>query len=193
MLKSLQRVLLCFFFLSSFWEAAVVKKNPNRFFQRFSTCEYFCVCGIKINNLFHIGNGLFRCAHWSFRTAGTLATLTPTCCSPFALLPQAKRRLALDDSDHQHQSEPIRTPRGKAATANGTRIKAPRSKQFWRPTCMYLPSAAQLRHRSTRNTPTCVQHVTVLCLYKNASCRSVWFPLCWTVHPNSRCSVDSSV
>uniref|UniRef100_H3CW62 E2F transcription factor 3 n=1 Tax=Tetraodon nigroviridis TaxID=99883 RepID=H3CW62_TETNG len=41
--------------------------------------------------------------------------------------PPAKRRLALDDSDHQHQSEPIRTPRGRGATANGTRIKAPRT------------------------------------------------------------------
>ncbi|XP_056900662.1 transcription factor E2F3-like isoform X2 [Takifugu flavidus] len=39
----------------------------------------------------------------------------------------AKRRLALDDSDHQHQPEPIRTPRGKGPTANGTRIKTPKT------------------------------------------------------------------
>lgn len=79
--------------------------------------------------------------------------VSSTDCSPFALLPQAKRRLALDDSDHQHQSEPIRTPRGKGATANGARIKAPRSKE--------LQPAAQLHHRSTRNMPTYVQHVAV--------------------------------
>lgn len=43
--------------------------------------------------------------------------------------PPAKRRLALDDSDHQYQSEPARTPRGRGATtaANGTRLKAPRT------------------------------------------------------------------
>ncbi|TWW79469.1 Transcription factor E2F3 [Takifugu flavidus] len=41
--------------------------------------------------------------------------------------PPAKRRLALDDSDHQHQPEPIRTPRGKGPTANGTRIKTPKT------------------------------------------------------------------
>ncbi|KAK2844316.1 hypothetical protein Q5P01_010975 [Channa striata] len=42
--------------------------------------------------------------------------------------PPAKRRLALDDSDHQYQSEPARTPRGRgAATANGTRLKTPRT------------------------------------------------------------------
>ncbi|XP_028298430.1 transcription factor E2F3-like isoform X2 [Gouania willdenowi] len=37
----------------------------------------------------------------------------------------AKRRLALDDSDHQYQSEPARTPRGRGAAAatNGARIK----------------------------------------------------------------------
>ncbi|RVE62394.1 hypothetical protein OJAV_G00156710 [Oryzias javanicus] len=43
--------------------------------------------------------------------------------------PPAKRRLALDDSDHQYQSEPARTPRGRggAPAANGTRIKTPRT------------------------------------------------------------------
>ncbi|XP_008321434.1 transcription factor E2F3 isoform X2 [Cynoglossus semilaevis] len=43
--------------------------------------------------------------------------------------PPAKRRLALDDSDHQYQSEPTRTPRGRgAATAtNGARLKTPRT------------------------------------------------------------------
>ncbi|KAF3691707.1 Transcription factor E2F3 [Channa argus] len=42
--------------------------------------------------------------------------------------PPAKRRLALDDSDHQYQSEPARTPRGRgAAAANGTRLKTPRT------------------------------------------------------------------
>ncbi|XP_033497045.1 transcription factor E2F3-like isoform X1 [Epinephelus lanceolatus] len=43
--------------------------------------------------------------------------------------PPAKRRLALDDSDHQYQSEPTRTPRGRggAAVANGTRLKTPRT------------------------------------------------------------------
>lgn len=43
--------------------------------------------------------------------------------------PPAKRRLALDDSDHQYQSEPTRTPRGRGATAaaNGTRLKTPRT------------------------------------------------------------------
>uniref|UniRef100_A0A096LTD6 E2F transcription factor 3 n=1 Tax=Poecilia formosa TaxID=48698 RepID=A0A096LTD6_POEFO len=40
--------------------------------------------------------------------------------------PPAKRRLALDDSDHQYQSEPAKTPRGTAA-ANGTRLKTPRT------------------------------------------------------------------
>ncbi|XP_016534044.1 transcription factor E2F3 isoform X2 [Poecilia formosa] len=49
----------------------------------------------------------------------------------------AKRRLALDDSDHQYQSEPAKTPRGRgggggggggaAAAANGTRLKTPRT------------------------------------------------------------------
>ncbi|XP_071324280.1 transcription factor E2F3-like isoform X2 [Trachinotus anak] len=41
----------------------------------------------------------------------------------------AKRRLALDDSDHQYQSEPAKTPRGRgAATAtNGARLKTPRT------------------------------------------------------------------
>ncbi|XP_035528869.1 transcription factor E2F3-like isoform X1 [Morone saxatilis] len=43
--------------------------------------------------------------------------------------PPAKRRLALDDSDHQYQSEPVRTPRGRggAAAANGARLKTPRT------------------------------------------------------------------
>ncbi|XP_068426637.1 transcription factor E2F3-like isoform X2 [Clinocottus analis] len=43
--------------------------------------------------------------------------------------PPAKRRLALDDSDHQYQSEPARTPRGRAGTAvaNGARLKTPRT------------------------------------------------------------------
>ncbi|KAM7382631.1 hypothetical protein PAMP_002354 [Pampus punctatissimus] len=43
--------------------------------------------------------------------------------------PPAKRRLALDDSDHQYQSEPARTPRGRGATAvaNGARLKTPRT------------------------------------------------------------------
>ncbi|KAG8010219.1 Transcription factor E2F3 [Nibea albiflora] len=43
--------------------------------------------------------------------------------------PPAKRRLALDDSDHQYQSEPTRTPRGRGgnAAANGARLKTPRT------------------------------------------------------------------
>ncbi|XP_060906967.1 transcription factor E2F3-like [Labrus mixtus] len=43
--------------------------------------------------------------------------------------PPAKRRLALDDSDHQYQSEPTRTPRGRggAGVTNGARIKTPRT------------------------------------------------------------------
>lgn len=43
---------------------------------------------------------------------------------------QAKRRLALDDSDHHYQSEPAKTPRGRGAGAPaiGSRLKAPRSK-----------------------------------------------------------------
>ncbi|KAM4581343.1 transcription factor E2F3-like [Odontesthes bonariensis] len=43
--------------------------------------------------------------------------------------PPAKRRLALDDSDHQYQLESARTPRGRggAAAANGARIKTPRT------------------------------------------------------------------
>nr|XP_040020291.1 transcription factor E2F3-like isoform X1 [Gasterosteus aculeatus aculeatus] len=42
--------------------------------------------------------------------------------------PPAKRRLALDDSDHQYQSEPVRT-RGRVGTAvaNGARPKTPRT------------------------------------------------------------------
>ncbi|XP_051262338.1 transcription factor E2F3 isoform X2 [Dicentrarchus labrax] len=48
-------------------------------------------------------------------------------CSQMEIL--AKRRLALDDSDHQYQSEPVRTPRGRggAAAANGARLKTPRT------------------------------------------------------------------
>ncbi|XP_034467569.1 transcription factor E2F3-like [Hippoglossus hippoglossus] len=43
--------------------------------------------------------------------------------------PPAKRRLALDDSDHQYQSETTRTPRGRGAAAatNGGRLKTPRT------------------------------------------------------------------
>ncbi|XP_034031135.1 transcription factor E2F3-like isoform X2 [Thalassophryne amazonica] len=42
--------------------------------------------------------------------------------------PPAKRRLALDDSDHQYQSEPVRTPRSRAGTAaNGARLKTPKT------------------------------------------------------------------
>ncbi|XP_028436034.1 transcription factor E2F3 [Perca flavescens] len=43
--------------------------------------------------------------------------------------PPAKRRLALDDSDHQYQSEPPRTPRGRGGSvvANGARLKTPRT------------------------------------------------------------------
>ncbi|XP_032415364.1 transcription factor E2F3 [Xiphophorus hellerii] len=45
--------------------------------------------------------------------------------------PPAKRRLALDDSDHQYQSEPAKKPRGggggAAAAANVTRLKTPRT------------------------------------------------------------------
>lgn len=46
---------------------------------------------------------------------------------------QAKRRLALDESDHQYQLEPARTPRsrGGGPAANGTRIKTPRSKAMY--------------------------------------------------------------
>ncbi|XP_013869703.1 transcription factor E2F3 isoform X2 [Austrofundulus limnaeus] len=41
----------------------------------------------------------------------------------------AKRRLALDDSDHQYQSEPAKTPRGRGAGAPaiGSRLKTPRT------------------------------------------------------------------
>lgn len=43
--------------------------------------------------------------------------------------PPAKRRLALDDSDHQYQTEPAKTPRGRggAAASNGARLKTPRT------------------------------------------------------------------
>lgn len=107
--------------------AQVITEGATFFF---SSCLFLCACH-KINLWFlsHIGHDLFHCGHWWCMTfAGLLTTPTSTDCSPFALLPQAKRRLALDDSDHQ--SESIRTPRGKAATANGTRIKAPRSEQL---------------------------------------------------------------
>ncbi|KAM6909855.1 transcription factor E2F3-like [Xenentodon cancila] len=40
--------------------------------------------------------------------------------------PPAKRRLALDDSDHQYQSEQVRTPRGRGA-ANGAKLKTPKT------------------------------------------------------------------
>ncbi|XP_026228704.1 transcription factor E2F3 [Anabas testudineus] len=40
--------------------------------------------------------------------------------------PPAKRRLALDDSDHQYQSEPARTPRGRGG-ATAARLKTPRT------------------------------------------------------------------
>nr|XP_057909957.1 transcription factor E2F3-like isoform X4 [Doryrhamphus excisus] len=40
----------------------------------------------------------------------------------------AKRRLALDDSDHQYQSEPSRSSRGRGApVANGTHVKTPKT------------------------------------------------------------------
>ncbi|XP_029958552.1 transcription factor E2F3-like isoform X2 [Salarias fasciatus] len=40
----------------------------------------------------------------------------------------AKRRLALDDSDQQYQTEPARTPRGRGGAAtNGTRLKTPKT------------------------------------------------------------------
>ncbi|XP_077384262.1 transcription factor E2F3-like isoform X2 [Festucalex cinctus] len=44
-------------------------------------------------------------------------------------LKMAKRRLALDDSDHQYQSEPSRTTRGRgsAALANGAHLKTPKT------------------------------------------------------------------
>uniref|UniRef100_A0A3Q3DX00 E2F/DP family winged-helix DNA-binding domain-containing protein n=1 Tax=Hippocampus comes TaxID=109280 RepID=A0A3Q3DX00_HIPCM len=43
--------------------------------------------------------------------------------------PPAKRRLALDDSDHQYQSEPSRTPRGRgsATFASGAHLKTPKT------------------------------------------------------------------
>uniref|UniRef100_A0A3Q4HWY9 E2F transcription factor 3 n=1 Tax=Neolamprologus brichardi TaxID=32507 RepID=A0A3Q4HWY9_NEOBR len=46
-----------------------------------------------------------------------------------SFLSQAKRRLALDDSDHQYQTEPAKTPRGRgaAAASNGARLKTPRT------------------------------------------------------------------
>ncbi|KAJ0066054.1 hypothetical protein NL108_001283, partial [Boleophthalmus pectinirostris] len=40
----------------------------------------------------------------------------------------AKRRLALDDSDHQYQTDVVRTPRGRGASAsNGAGLKTPRT------------------------------------------------------------------
>ena len=43
---------------------------------------------------------------------------------------QAKRRLALDDSDHQYLAEPAKTPRGRAASvANGKHLKPQRSRK----------------------------------------------------------------
>uniref|UniRef100_A0A672G8N2 Uncharacterized protein n=1 Tax=Salarias fasciatus TaxID=181472 RepID=A0A672G8N2_SALFA len=45
--------------------------------------------------------------------------------------PPAKRRLALDDSDQQYQTEPARTPRGRGGAAtNGTRLKTPKMNQI---------------------------------------------------------------
>ncbi|KAJ3597268.1 hypothetical protein NHX12_000796 [Muraenolepis orangiensis] len=42
--------------------------------------------------------------------------------------PPAKRRLALDDSDHQYLAEPTKTPRGRAAAvANGKHLKTQRT------------------------------------------------------------------
>ncbi|KAM8827199.1 transcription factor E2F3 [Synchiropus picturatus] len=43
--------------------------------------------------------------------------------------PPAKRRLALDDSDHQYQSEPVKSPRGRGAgsVSNGSRMRTPKS------------------------------------------------------------------
>ncbi|XP_055083826.1 transcription factor E2F3 [Periophthalmus magnuspinnatus] len=43
--------------------------------------------------------------------------------------PPAKRRLALDDSDHQYQTDVVRTPRGRgaSATSNGAGLKTPRT------------------------------------------------------------------
>ncbi|CAL8248538.1 unnamed protein product [Lota lota] len=42
--------------------------------------------------------------------------------------PPAKRRLALDDSDHQYLAEPAKTPRGRASTvANGKHLKTQRT------------------------------------------------------------------
>ncbi|XP_049586214.1 transcription factor E2F3 isoform X1 [Syngnathus scovelli] len=43
--------------------------------------------------------------------------------------PPAKRRLALDDSDHQYQLEPPRTPRGRGSgtIANGAHLKTPKT------------------------------------------------------------------
>ncbi|XP_072317394.1 transcription factor E2F3-like [Eucyclogobius newberryi] len=43
--------------------------------------------------------------------------------------PPAKRRLALDDSDHQYQTDVVRTPRGRGASAasNGAGLKTPRT------------------------------------------------------------------
>ncbi|XP_014003507.2 transcription factor E2F3 isoform X1 [Salmo salar] len=42
--------------------------------------------------------------------------------------PPAKRRLALDESDHQYPIEGARTPRGKAGGASGPGLKSPKSK-----------------------------------------------------------------
>uniref|UniRef100_A0A8C7IWH3 E2F/DP family winged-helix DNA-binding domain-containing protein n=1 Tax=Oncorhynchus kisutch TaxID=8019 RepID=A0A8C7IWH3_ONCKI len=41
--------------------------------------------------------------------------------------PPAKRRLALDESDHQYPIEGARTPRGKSGGASGPGLKTPRS------------------------------------------------------------------
>lgn len=103
---------------------------------------YFCVRALKMNDIGPMLDMVY--SMWSRVTSARYAC--DSCLGRlfhlFALLPQAKRRLALDDSDHQHQSEPIRTPRGKAATANGTRIKAPRSEQLRRARLHVYPSSA---------------------------------------------------
>lgn len=136
-LKSVQRVLLCFWEDGeSVWSSGcVVVESPIGFKEKEVNWHhisfdmswiFWCrVTNKKKGFWFHIRNSL-------------LMTRTSICLKPFALHPQAKRRLALDDSDHQHQPEPIRTPRGKAPTPNGTRIKTPKSKQLQGFTCTYL-------------------------------------------------------
>ncbi len=77
--------------------------------------------------MLHLASHMISCGFKNVMPANTpVFALTS-----IVLFPQAKRRLALDDSDHQYQSEPARTPRGRggAAAANGARLKTPRSKQ----------------------------------------------------------------